>query len=164
MAAMSNSPSNALDRSVAAEILDRVSEGEPLRAVLRSAPERFPGKTQWYAWLAEDEALAARFRQAREEGADAIAEECLEIADDSSEDYRPGKDGPVFDSEHVQRSKLRIDTRLKLLAKWFPQRYGESVTLRGDASNPLEVRSRTHELTDEELAALAAQGARRAPG
>lgn len=148
----------AIDRSVAAEILERISNGEPLRAILRSDPERFPGKSQWYAWMAEDDDLKARFVQAREEGADAIAEECLEIADDGTNDYRVGKDGLVFDSEHVQRSKLRIHTRLQLLAKWFPQRYGDSVTLRGDPKNPLEVRNRARDLTDEELAALAAQG------
>jgi hypothetical protein len=66
-------------------------------------------------------------------GFDAIAEEALEIADDGSNDWmeRRRKDGSteeVVNSEHVQRSKLRIETRLKLLAKWSPKRYGDKQT------------------------------------
>ena len=56
---------------------------------------------------------------------DAIADDCFVIADESSKDYRLTDKGLAFDAEHVQRSKLRIETRLKLLAKWDPKRYGE---------------------------------------
>lgn len=115
------------------EVLARLADGEPLRVILRSDRSRFPGKSQWYAWMAEDEELTKRFRQAREEGAEAIAEECLSIADDARNDWmdRAAEGGDEkalqFNGEHVQRSKLRIDTRLKLLAKWFPQRYGDKL-------------------------------------
>ncbi|ADV27012.1 putative phage-related protein [Pseudoxanthomonas suwonensis 11-1] len=135
---------------IADEVLARLSEGEPLRAILRSDPERFPGKSQWYAWMAEDEDLAARFRQAREEGADAIAEECLEIADDARNDWmeRQGEDGQgegfQLNGEHVQRSKLRIHTRMQLLAKWFPQRYGDKVAMEhtGPGGGPVQTVTR----------------------
>ena len=30
-----------------------------------------------------------------------------------------------MNAEFVARSRLRVDTRLKLLAKWDPKRYGE---------------------------------------
>jgi hypothetical protein len=76
-------------------------------------------------------------------GFDAIAEEALEIADDGSNDWmeRRRKDGSteeVVNSEHVQRSKLRIETRLKLLAKWSPKRYGDKQThsIGGDPDAP----------------------------
>jgi hypothetical protein len=35
--------------------------------------------------------------------------------------------------------KLRIETRLKLLAKWNPKKYGDKVQVGGDAENPLKV-------------------------
>ena len=65
-------------------------------------------------------------------GFDAIAEECLDIADNASNDWmtREGKDGETswqVNGEHIQRSKVRIETRLKLLAKWCRQRYGEGI-------------------------------------
>jgi hypothetical protein len=35
--------------------------------------------------------------------------------------------------------KLQIETRLKLLAKWNPKKYGDRVQLAGDADSPLKV-------------------------
>lgn len=54
-----------------------------------------------------------------------MTEEVLDIADDSTNDYveKASKDGTVgsaFDREHVQRSKLRVDARLKILEKLNP--------------------------------------------
>jgi hypothetical protein len=91
-------------------------------------------KSRWYQILAADEALAGRFARAREEGFDAIAEEALEIADDGTNDWktREKESGETYEAlnhEHVQRSKLRVETRLKLLAKWDPKRYGEKIDL-----------------------------------
>jgi hypothetical protein len=75
--------------------------------------------------------------RARESGFDYLAAECLEIAEDGSNDYMASKHGPVLDTEHVQRSKLRIETRLKLLAKWDPKRYGDKVQLADADGNNL---------------------------
>lgn len=57
---------------------------------------------------------------------------------------RLGKDGqPVgwmLNGDHVQRSKLRIETRLKLLAKWNPKKWGDKLDLNhaGKDGGPLE--------------------------
>ena len=40
--------------------------------------------------------------------------------------------GPRVNAEHIQRSKLRIETRLKLLAKWNPKKYGDKLALEGE--------------------------------
>src|SRR5690242_8790475 len=108
-------------------VLAGIADGIPLRELAR---RHGFGKSTWYDRLAEDEELAGRFARARVEGFDAIAEETLDIADDASNDWmrRERKDEEdsayVLNGEHVQRSKLRIETRLKLLAKWDPKRYG----------------------------------------
>jgi hypothetical protein len=82
--------------------------------------------------------VCSAISRARELGFDYIAADCLGIADDSRNDYiqkmaDEGDEGAVnsraFDAEHVQRSKLRIETRLKLLAKWDPKRYGDKMAL-----------------------------------
>jgi hypothetical protein len=112
------------------EIADRVSCGEPLAVVCRSMNI---GYRTVYDWVEADTDFAANIARARLTGHDVIAADCLAIADDSSNDYMDklagadGHDGApqrVFDAEHVQRSKLRIETRLKLLAKW-DKRYGD---------------------------------------
>ena len=37
--------------------------------------------------------------------------------------------------------KLQIETRLKLLAKWNPKKYGDRVTMAGDAENPMRLQA-----------------------
>lgn len=114
-----------------AEICERLAQGEPLRVICRDP--HMPGWVTVYSWINADQGFAERIARARGLGYDAIAEECLEIADDATGDMKPvglladmGDKAPTaFDAEHVQRSKLRIETRLKLLAKWDPKRYGD---------------------------------------
>lgn len=127
-------------------IVDGLSVGTPLRELCRQ--EGMPNWRTVYAWIAADAELAAQIAQARDLGFDAIAEEALAIADDASNDYmtrrtKTGAEEKVLDAEHVQRSKLRIETRLKLLAKWSPRKYGEKVGLEhsGPDGAPIEISS-----------------------
>lgn len=134
---------------LAAEICERLSTGEPLAQICRS--EHMPAVRTVSDWKAIHSGFAADFAHAREEGFDAIAADCLAIADDGSRDYSLDVEGFHVDHDHIQRSKLRIETRLKLLAKWDHKRYGDKVALEHSGT----VRS-TNELTDDELANIAA--------
>lgn len=124
---------------IAQTIIDGLSDGIPLRQLARL--HGF-SKSAFYDWVNDDAEFAGRIARAREIGFDAIADEALEIADDASNDWmkrqrQDGMDDDVLNSEHVQRSKLRIDTRLKLLAKWDPKRYGDKQLVGSDPDNPL---------------------------
>lgn len=139
------------------EICARLSKGEPLAQICRD--ERMPGVVTVHSWKLASAHFAESIARARELGFDAIAEDCLEIADDSKNDYldKLADDGDeqavkarAFDSEHVQRSKLRIETRLKLLAKWDPKRYGEKVTAEHSGPNGGPIQT----VTKVELVAL----------
>ena len=88
-------------------------------------------------WKAADEVLSSAIARAREEGFDAIALQCLEIADETSRDTVITDTGERANSEWISRSKLRVETRLKLLAKWDPKRYGDKLQVGGDAQNPI---------------------------
>lgn len=112
------------------EICDRLAKGEPLAAICRD--DHMPSDRTVRNWMDKPEVSSAIAR-AREVGFDVIATDCLDIADDSSHDVklvgRDGEEREVCDTEFVQRAKLRIDTRLKLLAKWDPKRYGDKLAL-----------------------------------
>lgn len=97
------------------EVLARISKGETLRSI--SEDLNFH-RDVWLHWCEANPELKARYREARERGADAIAEECVAIADNA-----------MAINEHISKAKLRIDTRLKLLAKWQPKTYGEKSTV-----------------------------------
>jgi hypothetical protein len=119
-------------------ICERLAQGEPLAAICRD--EGMPHPSTVRDWMKADEAVSLAIARAREDGEDWLAAECLEIADDGRRDYVPTDDGRgVVDHDHIQRSKLRIDTRLKLLAKWNPKKYGERLALAGDPEAPIGV-------------------------
>lgn len=103
-----------------AEIIDEIVEGLSVGTPLRELC-RMPGMPSWrtvYDWISADADTATRIAHARELGYEALAEQTLDIADNT-----------MAISEHVQKSKLRIDTRLKLLACWSPARYGNKATV-----------------------------------
>lgn len=117
------------------QICHAVGEGETLTSVCRRLDI---GTSTVYDWINRED-LSGQFAQARARGFDAIADECVQIAENGTKDYIRTDGGLMFDREHVQRSKLRIETRLKLLAKWDPKRYGDRLELAGDKNAPLKV-------------------------
>lgn len=140
---------------IGAEICERLSDGEPLRAICRDP--HMPAWRTVYDWIHKDQAFATRIAQAREVGFDAIAEEALQIADTPVEGVRKESSEEGYKEvreDMLGHRKLQIETRLKLLAKWSPKKYGDSskVELTGSLA--------VHDMTDEdlraELAALAA--------
>ncbi len=111
----------------AAEICRRLSTGEPLAAICRD--EHMPHPNSVREWTKARPDFAEAVTQAREAGFEALAAECLTIADDTAGDVIETDYGPRVDSENIQRSKLRIETRLKLLSKWYPQKYGDKIEI-----------------------------------
>lgn len=126
---------STFSQEVADRICERIGEGEPLRVICRE--DGMPAWRTVYLWMETFPDFAAHIASARARGYDAIASECLDIADDARNDFMTraakeegGEAGKVLDAEHVQRSKLRVETRLKLLAKWDPKRYGERIDVK----------------------------------
>lgn len=132
-------PPEPVPQDKADQIIAWISDGKTLRDYCRQ--EGAPGFNTVYDWLEKDKEFAVRFARARDTGHDVIAEECLSIADDSSEDIEFTQNGPRPNSEFIQRSKLRIETRLKLLSKWNPKKYGDKISteLTGADGGPVQI-------------------------
>lgn len=117
-------------------ICNRLADGESLRAICRT--KGMPDERTVRRWAADEEhAFAPQYARAREIGYLKLADEILEISDDGSNDWmlRAGKGeggdeetpGYVLNGEHVQRSRLRIDSRKWLLSKMLPKVFGDKV-------------------------------------
>lgn len=82
-----------------------------------------------YLWRLKYPAFSEMYAQAKMIQADILAEECLSIADDDSQDTKinmlTGEE--VCNTEFIARSRLRIDTRKWLAAKLLPKQYGPVV-------------------------------------
>jgi transposase-like protein len=116
-------------------ILDAVAIGRSVRDICRQL--NIPDST-FRTWVSDASSnpnrddipsdLPARYARARIAGADAIAEEILEIVDDSTQDVELDVDGnPCNMTARVQRSKLRADARRWLLSKMHPSKYGDRI-------------------------------------
>ncbi len=111
---------------IADEICARIAEGEPLRKICRDL--HMPSWRAVYDWINKDKDFASRIARARDLGFDAIAEEALEISDTpvvGEETEDDGEKLKVKRGDMLGHRKLQVETRLKLLAKWCPARYGE---------------------------------------
>lgn len=107
-------------------VIEGLSIGTPLTVICRG--EGMPADNTFREWMASDQELSDAIACAREAGFDQIALDALAIADDTWNDTKKTKDGDEQpNSEWITRSRLRVETRLKLLAKWDPKRYGELI-------------------------------------
>lgn len=126
----------------AAEICRRIAEGQPLRQICRD--DHMPAWQTVYGWIEAQPPFAERIARARELGFDAIAEEALEIADTPmiGETEETSEDGKKVKREDMLgHRKLQVETRLKLLSKWAPKKYGESIRqeLTGANGGPIQM-------------------------
>jgi hypothetical protein len=118
----------AFDRAaVVAKVVAGLRLGTPLTHIC--AEPGMPCDDTIRDWAEADAMIARDIARAREVGFDQIALEALAIADDASRDTKVvGEDErEVANTEWISRSKLRVETRLKLLAKWDPKRYGDRI-------------------------------------
>lgn len=128
----------------AAAICARMAEGQSLREICRD--EAMPGQRTVFQWLQKHSEFAQQYAKAREQLLEHWADEIVEIADDGSNDWieRQNRDGSTYevvDQEHINRSRLRVDTRKWLMSKLGPKKYGERLMHAGDDNaDPISVR------------------------
>lgn len=83
-------------------------------------------------WLRDKEDYSSQYARAKEDQSDLLIEEMIEIADDSSGDEEVTENGVRMNSEYVQRSRIRIDTRKWIASKLKPKKYGDKVDVTTD--------------------------------
>jgi hypothetical protein len=121
------------DPEIARIICEQLSEGVPLRQICRDN-EGFPAWRTVYDWMGRDEELSASIARARDIGYDALAEECLLIADTpqfGQKQVMSDEGATTTIEDMLGHRKLQIETRLKLLAKFHPTKYGDRVAIEG---------------------------------
>lgn len=94
-------------------------------------------------WARDNAEFNALYRSAREDLLEHWAEEIQTISDDGSNDWMEreterGRIVRTVDHEHVNRSRLRVDTRKWLLSKLAPRKYGDKLELSGPGGGPLQ--------------------------
>ena len=81
-----------------------------------------------------------------------MADDIIDIGDESSDDYKNDGDGKTsFNKEAVMRSRLRCDNRKWYLSKLAPKRYGNDRVIKhqqldsdGQATDPIPTQINIH--------------------
>ena len=100
------------DEALAAEICRRLADGELLGDIC--GPARMPSRDTVRRWQGENAEFGRQYATARDQQADALAEEAIHIARNA-------------DTDTVSIRRLQIETIKWLIAKIAPTRYGEKV-------------------------------------
>lgn len=111
----------------------RISNGESLRKICKD--EDMPSASTVHLWVLENrQKFSEQYTKSRAIQAEHMFEEILEIADDGTNDttMKSGPDGStteVFNNDHYQRSRLRVDTRKWYLSKVLPKKFGDKLDM-----------------------------------
>ncbi len=109
--------------NVVVQLCEQLAQGISLRTVCL-APE-MPALSTVFKWLAKYPEFVEQYDKAKIESTEAMSEDTLFLADQSSEVLV----GDKSDNARVQAMKLRVDTRKWLMSKMKPKKYGEKLDM-----------------------------------
>lgn len=98
-------------------LLEWLQDGRSLRSFCAAYPQG-PGSVQFLQWRSESDDFAHNYSRARQDGADAMADDVTDIADSV-------KDAGRDDSARVNAARLRCDARKWAASKLKPQSYAD---------------------------------------
>lgn len=103
------------------------------------ADPNMPGRRTVFDWLGKHEAFEKLYATAKEECADGLVDEMLDIADRAEQ--QKGKRKASDSKTRVNRDRLRVDTRKWIAAKLKPKKYSEKISteLTGAEGGPVIV-------------------------
>jgi hypothetical protein len=126
-------------QEIADTICAQLSDGKSLRSVCRQ-PE-MPALSTVFKWLRVFPSFAEQYARAKDEGADAMAEDIMDISDEEPRMTINKAGAEVVDSGYETFRKTRIDVRKWAASKLKPKKYGDKLELAGDKDRPLVVQT-----------------------
>lgn len=116
---------------IASQLCSYLSMGKSLRTACKQ--EGMPSMPTVYKWISDYPEFLNQYTRAKEESAEALAEDMLDIADEIPTTVETDKDGNIIatklDSAGVARNRLRVETRKWVASKLKPKKYGDLAKL-----------------------------------
>lgn len=118
-------------KELADKICEQLANGWSLRTVCDA--DEMPSVATVFSWMRKDPEFLKQYARAKQESADAMAEELLHIADTplEGEEVTIKGDGTqeVKRADMLGHRRLQIDSRKWLMAKMKPKKYGDQLDL-----------------------------------
>ena len=131
------------NQEIAEIILDKLAEGTPMKVICKE--EDMPCYMSVLRWQRRHPEFGDLVARAKVDGTHALADECIEIADDKK-------------SDPADR-RVRIDTRLRLIGKWNATIYGDKMAVGGSDDMPAIKTSKQLDVSNLSLEELEVLGA-----
>lgn len=116
------------DEKIANEVCEALSTTSfGIKRLCKDNPH-WPSYRIIYRWLFENKDFRNSYARAKANQIEIHVEEILEISDNSDRDIIETEDGKkIVNHEHINRSRLMVDSRKWLAAKLSPRIYGDRV-------------------------------------
>ena len=116
------------DEKIAREICKAISTSSKglKRLCAENKDKGWPSRSHIYSWFEDHPSFKDSYARAKQNQIEALVDDIIEIADDTSNDYIEDEKGKIVaNHDHINRARLRIDTRKWLAAKLCPRLYGD---------------------------------------
>lgn len=131
------------NQEIAEMILDKLADGKPMKVICKE--EGMPCYMSVLRWQRRHPEFGDLVARAKIDGTHALADECIEIADEKKVDPAD--------------KRVRIDTRLRLIGKWNATIYGDKVAVGGSDDMPAIKTSQQLDVSNLSLDELEVLGA-----
>lgn len=115
-------------QELAVQICKELALGKSLRTVCKG--KGMPDLATVFRWIHDKDGFREQYARAKEESADALAEEIIDISDEAHRIVEKGHQKKA--GAYAQVERLRIDTRKWVMAKMKPKKYGDKMDLTSD--------------------------------
>lgn len=131
-------------KALSERLCAKLAEGQSMRKVCKET--KMPAMQTVFRWLRVYPYFREQYELAKQEAADALTDEMIDIADDGVMtdlvidgvpvlDPDTGEPYKITTSTGVQHARLRVDTRKWIASKLKPKKYGDKVTTEHQALN-----------------------------
>lgn len=141
---MAKRPAYPWTTDIEEEILDAFAEGALLTNLLAPKVPGMPTLKQWAAHERDYPEFRKKVEISQELWARVKWEECLRYSDNTEDDWHPrlrrnGETIMDVNGEAIQRSRLKVETRMRIVERMFPEKYGSKskVEVTGKDGQPL---------------------------
>jgi len=117
---------SSFSQEIANEICEATAKTSRGYDRLREKNPHWPSEKTMQRWEKDIESFRLQYALAKRDQIDFMAREIIDIADNGTNDFYEDSEGKLKpDIEHINRSRLRVDTRKWYTSKLAPKIYGE---------------------------------------
>jgi hypothetical protein len=124
-------------RAMANDLCEHLSTGKPLTTWCKQKGNPKYSTVMNWLWRESDYKgeFEKKYARAREQQAECISDQIMDIADDDTGDIvmkedKRGRKYKAVDHENINRSRLKVDARKWIASKLLPKKFGDSTSVK----------------------------------